>query len=165
MKLSTPVRIISSVAGVLACASLSFASVSHTPLKKVEGLLIHSSTSVSSFSIDEGRYVDCQQTNPSLSGVRCGLEGSQITLAPDNGEQLTIPLTSMSYFKTTYAGDTYNHYIYRGMWKLERDGHTIESEMSVDVIYIGTGTPNQVQGYLSISDLNVSEQLRGNAQP
>lgn len=167
MKVSLPAHTFTVVASIL-LSSASFESAAMTaptPLKEVEGLLIHSSTSVSSFKLNEGHYVGCEPSTPSLGAVRCALEGGQITLTRDNGEQVTVALTNMTYLKTTNSDQTYNHYIYRGVWKAEHSGYSVESNMSVNVIHVGTGTPDQVRGFLDISDLNVSEQLRGKANP
>lgn len=154
--------ILSSVVGLFICGNLAFAD--YTPLRKVEGLVIHSSTSVSKFSLDEGRTT-CEPMDSSLGGLKCDLDQAQVTLTREDGSVLTVPLTTMTYFQNDLSGEVYNHYIFKGIWKVVKDGLTLESDFRINVIHMGTGAPDAIRGYIAMDDLNISEQIKGTVHP
>lgn len=161
MKILSSKRLFAIIAGFLSVSGGVSASVFNNPLHNVEGLIIHSSTSVSSFTLEDGRYTECQQTNPSMNGMRCNLEDAQIAVKSENGQEMVLPLMTFSYFESQLSGIPTKHYIFRGVWKVAREDRNIESDFSVTILRQGLSVNRKVQGYLSIEDLAISEQIRG----
>jgi hypothetical protein len=148
-----------------AASGSALADYDHVPLRRIDGFVVHSSTSVSNFTLNEGRYSSCEISAGGLSVTKCQLEGASLSMTGRDGVNLTLPLSRLAYFESSTSGQVYHHYIYKGIWSITQNGRTLESDFALDVIYTGDGSPDKVRGYLSMDDLNVSEQIRGQAYP
>ena len=131
-----------------------------SPLRQAEGFVIHSSTSVSNLAFTEGSYKDCVLSAAGLEVTRCKLEGAQVTLTSNTGTVLQIPLTDLTYYESSIGEVIYRTYNYKGIWKITQNGKTIESESVLRFNQVSDRDPSILSGYVSIIDLNVSEQIK-----
>lgn len=138
----------------------AFAENGPSPLRQAEGFLIHSSTSVSNLTFTEGSYRDCVLSPGGLDVTRCKLEGAQATLTGNTGTVLQIPLTDLTYYESTIGDVLYKTYNYKGVWKMTQNGKTIESNATLRFNQVGDRDPSDLTGYLSIGDLDISEQIK-----
>lgn len=152
-------------ATLTSAAGSALADYQHVPLKRVEGFVVHSSVSVSNLTINEGQYAECSVTVSGLPVTRCRLEQASMTLEKGTGDTMTVPLSQLSYYKSSNGDQIYQHYIYKGIWSVTQNGKTLESDIVINIIQTGAGTPDVVRGYLTMNDLDVSEQIKAQAFP
>ena len=152
------------IVSLLGFATLALAD-GPAALSRVEGVIVHNSSSVSSLNFVEGERSNCELTSNGLSVTRCNLAGSSARLVSANNAEATISFNRLSYFATNSGNKVLHQYFYVGVWSTTLNGKSYSAPATITFLQYSDMDPSELRGYLTIEDFDISEQLKGTIKP